>query len=130
MLSIHPLLKRAKLLNETNSYFKILPPRIEKLQSLKQWPFVLLHEVGSNNAASSTLAPYTVNKDALSLRTRTFDEIEDLVSNFVVCVEKYLVFTVYPVESQIYNSYVLPVVAQLSATAVDDTRHLVWKHKF
>ena len=84
-----------------------------------------MHKVGCDYAASSTLTPYTVDKNALSLRARTFNKLEDLVRYFVFGVKKYLVFTVNPVEGQIHDSYVLPVVAQLSATAVNNTRKLV-----
>jgi hypothetical protein len=70
-----------------------------------------------------------MHKHTFRLCVCTLYEIEDLVSYTILCVEQDLILTVYPVERQVNNSDMLPVVAQLSTTAVYDARNFVGEHK-
>lgn len=71
-----------------------------------------------------------MHKYAFRLFVRTFNEVIYLVGDFVFFVEQHLVLTINPIKSQINHSHMLPVIAQLSTTAINYTSDFIRKHKF
>ena len=58
------------------------------------------------------------------------NEVEDLIGYTIIRIEQDLILTVYPVKGEVYNPNVLPVVAELTTTAVYDACNFVGEHEF
>ena len=59
-----------------------------------------------------------------------FNEFKNLLGGFVSSVKEHLRLLVHPEESQVDYAHVLPEIAHLLASAVDDVRNFVSDYKF
>jgi len=70
-----------------------------------------------------------VHEDAVGLLGCLFDEVENLNCNLVVVVKEQLSVVIQPVESQILDANLSPLVLQLATCAIHDVRDLVHGQK-
>ena len=71
-----------------------------------------------------------MNKHALTSLLSLFNELEDLFSGFICSIKKDLRFLIHPEKGQIDYSHVLPQVAHLFTSAIDNMRYLICNNKF
>lgn len=70
-------------MDERGSNLEVGPPRIQKLEGLQQGPLVLAHDVGSESAGGTALAPYRMHEDGLCGFKSFFYEFKNCVGSFI-----------------------------------------------
>lgn len=118
-----------KLGQETGSHVHLWSSRVEELESFHETPAEFAHNIGCNNKASSVLSFHGLNQNAFVILNCFLDKFKNLVRNLLLLVEESLLFVILPVESKVENANLLPKIAQLSSSGVNNTRHLVCNDK-
>ena len=70
-----------------------------------------------------------MNQDTILLIGRLVDEIEDLNSDLVVIIKQELPVIIKPVEGQVFDTDLGPLVLKLAASAINRVAYLVHSKK-
>jgi len=71
-----------------------------------------------------------MNQTTFSIFNCFFDKIKNLSRDLIIWIKQFLLITVKPVESQILDTYRLPMIWYLSPCTIDDVSNFITCHKF
>ena len=89
---LQPILIITQLLDKRRSYLQIWSPGVQKLQSLKETPTILAHQVSGYDARSTRLASNRMHKHAIVFGHGIFYKLEYVIGCFILLIKEYLVF--------------------------------------
>ena len=119
-----------QLLQESGSYLQVLAPRVDKFERFEHAPAVPAHNKRGNNEAGSILRLLTLDEHALVVVQAFVDEVEDLVRYLLTFIEQHLLLVILPVQREVLDANVVPVVVQLRTSRIHDLSHLIRYDEF